>query len=224
MPQLPLDPLQVSMLVALGLLIVTPLTLRLLQRRRAVALGRQPVAAGWDLPEMAELDRTRLALYRMSPLSSDPLAALQIRDQQGRRVGRVEFSNFEPPRVELNGREFTVYDQGADRRHLWRGRVGGTARDSVVVHADGKPVAEIFRARSGLKNRLAQLAFHNGKVSIDATARGHGLDFRFGRASVARVARARAGGATSLTFAAIAASARPEFAAGVLYLAATQQR
>lgn len=217
-----MDPLYYSLLAALGLLIVTPLSLAARQSRRMAALGRQPVAAGWQLRTMSDLDRARLTLYRLQPLAGGPLGAMQIRDQEGRRVGRIDYSQFEAPRIELNGREFVVYDQAASGTHQqWRGRVGGAARDSVVLHTDGKPVGEMFRIRSGLRRRWHQFAFHAGRVSIGRSGGGRGaLDFTHEKNTVARVVQPDPTGRAGMSYAAIATNARPEFVAGVLYLAA----
>ena len=215
-----------ALIALLGALVITPLTWLAMTTRRVAALTHKPVAIGWELPAFSDLDRERLRMYRLHPSSASQHASQEIRDDSGKRIGRVSFYTFEPPMVELSGRKFRVYDQG-DRKNgaQWRGRVGGDARDSIVLHADGKPVAEIFRSGGFLRAARDRLSISRGDIDIQLPAgrRRHPFEFRFEDRTVARVVRPDPTGMAPVAYIALAAHAAPEFAAGVLYLA-TQRR
>lgn len=214
-----------SLIAVIAVLVITPLTWMALTTRRVAALTHKPVSIAWELPAFADLDRERLRMYRLHPSSASQHATREIRDDSGKRIGRVSFYRFEPPMIELNGRKFRVYDQ-TDRKvgAQWRGRVGGESRNSIVLHADGKPVAEIFRSGGWLRAAWDKLSFSRGDVDIEAPARRkHPFEFRFEDRTVARVVRPDPTGIAPVTYVALASHASPEFAAGVLYLA-TQRR
>lgn len=211
-----------ALIAALGILVITPLTWLALTTRRVAALTHKPVAIAWELPAFADLDRERLRMYRLHPSGASAHATQEIRDDGGKRIGRVSFHSFEPPTVELNGRKFRVYDQG-DRKNgkQWRGRVGGEAKNSIVLHADGKPVAEIFRRGGLLRAAWNKVSISRGDIDIQLPAGGrrHPFEFRFEDRTVARVVRPDPTGIAPVAYVALASYATPEFAAGVLYLA-----
>jgi hypothetical protein len=211
-----------STVVVFGMLVVAPLSMLAWRTRRVAAHTFKPVSIGWDLRSFAGLDRARLRMYRLHPASAGPQATREIRDETGKRVGRVSFYPYEPPRVEINGRDFRVFDQATPgAAALWRGKVGGSASDSIVLQENGKAIAEIFRHRSLLHSSFDGLSFARGNVAINTSRRSRKrpYEFVFGRRTVARVVRPDPTRIAGVAYAAIAANAYPEFAAGVLYLA-----
>lgn len=211
------------LLVAVAaVLVLTPLTYFAFNTRRAAAMTLQPVAMGWALPAFAGLNREKLRMYRLHSTVSGHGETQEVRDDSGKRVGRVMFHRFEPPTIELNGRKFRVYDQ-SDRKNgrQWRGRVGGESKDSIVLHTEGKPIAEIFRSGGWLRAAFEKLSISRGDIDIQVPAarHRHPFEFRFESKTVARVVRPDPTGLAPVTFVALASHATPEFAAGVLYLA-----
>jgi hypothetical protein len=214
-----------ALIAVVAVLVLTPLTYFALNTRRVAAMTLQPVAIGWDLPAFSGLDRKRLRMYRLHATSNSLGETQEIRDDNGKRIGRIAFHRFEPPTIEVNGRKYRVYDQ-SDRKigRQWRGRVGGESKDSIVLHADGKPVAEIFRRGGWLHAAWEKLSISRGDIDIQLpAARRHPFEFRFESKTVARVVRPDPMGLAPVTYVALASHASPEFAAGVLYLA-TQRR
>jgi hypothetical protein len=226
----------------LGMVVLTPLAALAWQSRRVLAMATQPVAGGWELSSFRDLDRTRLRMYRMHMTRAGEHRAFVIRDDEGMRVGRIEYLPFEPARIELRDRQFIAYDQGASGRGpVWRGKVGGRDRHSVVLQSEGRAAVELLRERRLGRVSWRALQLGPDAATIRAPARpvrrllrclqkGRGLD-ELGRTveivrdrrTVARIVRPDPTGAAPITYVALPASVRPEFAAGVLFLA-TQKR
>ncbi len=211
-----------ALVVAVGMLIITPLAWFALGTRRAVALTYQPVSTAWELPAFNDLDQERMRMYRLHPVSGSAHATHEIRDYTGKRIGRISLFRYEAPTVELYGCKFRVFDQ-TDRKNgsVWRGRVGGESDSSIVLQADGKCVAEIFRSGGWLRNAWSKLSFSRGEVDIQMpTRRQHrSFEFRFEDQTVARVVRPDPTGMAPVAYVALASRATPEFVAGVLFLA-----
>lgn len=215
-----------ALVVAVGLLIITPLAWFALGTRRAAALTFQPVAVAWEMAAFSDLDQERMRMYRLHPSSGSANATHEIRDDSGKRIGRITLFKYEPPMVELYGCKFRVFDQG-DRKNssLWRGRVGGQADNSIVLQAEGKAVAEIFRGSGWRGGAWNKLSFDKGEVDIQVPARRSQRPFEFcvQEQTVARVVRPDPTGLAPVTYVAMAARATPEFAASVLFLSTKRQ-
>lgn len=211
-----------ALVVAIGMLIITPLAWFALGTRRAAVLTYQPVTMAWDLPAFSDLDQERMRMYRLHPASGAQNATHEIRDDSGKRIGRVTLHRYEAPTIELYGCKFRVFDQ-TDRKNgsTWRGRVGGQAADSIVLQSEGKPVAEIFRSGGRWGRTFSTLRFDRGDVDIEMSGRRaqRSCEFRFDAKTVARVVRPDPTGLAPVAYVAMAARATPEFVAGVLFLA-----
>ncbi len=211
-----------TLVVAVGMLVITPLAWFALGARRAAALTYQPVSTAWELPAFNDLDQERMRMYRLHPSSGSVHATHEIRDYTGKRIGRITLFRYEAPTVELYGCKFRVFDQ-ADRKNgaIWRGRVGGESDNSIVLQSEGKRVAEIFRSGGWFKSVLSKFSFSRGQVDIQVPARRlqRPFEFRFEDQTVARVVRPDPTGMAPVTYVALASRATPEFVAGVLFLA-----
>lgn len=216
-----------TLVFAVGLLVITPLAWFALGTRRAAALTFQPVSVAWGFPAFDDLDAERMRMYRLHPSSGSLNATHEIRDDANKRIGRITLFRYEAPLVELRGCKFRVYDQ-TDRKHgpLWRGRVGGQAQNSIVLHSEGKAVAEIFRDSGWFSNAPSHINFGRADIEIEVPSnhrRRHPFEFSFDQQTVARVVRPDPTGIAPVTYIAMASRATPEFAAGVLYLATRRQ-
>jgi hypothetical protein len=222
----------------LGMVVLTPLTMLAWQSRRVWAMVNQPVQGGWELSSFRDLDRQRLRMYRLHSTRSGPHRAYLIRDDEGKRIGRIDHLLYEPASIEMSGRTFTAFDQGTGRRGpVWRGKVGGRTTNSVVLRSDGKAVAELLRKRSWLRSRWQGLQLGAEAATITAPPRplkrlvrylskgrdlaelGRTVEVLRDKRTVARIVRPDPTGAAPIIYVALPSSVRPEFAASVLYLA-----
>jgi len=172
------------------------------------------------------LDQNRMRMYRLHPSSGSKEATHEIRDDTGKRIGRMAWHRYEPPTIEVHGTKFKIYDQSDRKLGIqWRGRVGGESDRSIVLHAEGKkPVAEIFRSRGFLKSGWDKLSISRGSVDIEVPAsRQQPFEFRFDEQTVARVVRPDPTGLAPVTYVAMASRATPEFVAAVLYLSSQRR-
>lgn len=209
------------LVMAVGLLVLTPLTWAALGNRRATALAYRPVSMAWELADFSDLKQDSMRMYRLHPSSAARDATREIRDDTGKRIGRISTFRYEPAEIEIGGAKFRVFDQASKVGALWRGRVGGESDRSVVLQSAGKPVVEICRSKGFFRRAWSSLRFKRGQVDIVASKGRLHRPFELTHANqtLARVVRPDPTGLAPITYVAVSARADKEFVAGVLYLA-----